>query len=375
MQLDTTGYYALGIPAYLVVIGAELALTRARGLQTYGFGDTLSNLSSGLGGLLIGLFLAPWLIALYDFAYAHLALVHYPEGSWLRWVVGIVGSDFCYYWYHRAGHRNRVLWAIHGVHHQSERFNVTVAMRQPWFADVYSWPFYALMPLLGVDTTCFFVSVSILSFYALTVHSQVFHRPGLGILVTPMTHIVHHSRNRRYFHRNFGAVFTIWDRMFGTHVDVVPEDPPIPGTPDGYRTHDGVRAQWTGWADVLGIPRDGPARADADIPPGIRAYALTQLVALSLVGTWLLWTRGQRPFACDAVVVLALLAGLTGVGGALDGRPDGLRRDVVRFVATGIAAGIAGLQVPLAGVGLAAIALVGAVGAVGVSDRREPARP
>src|SRR5205085_2826705 len=147
-RLDTSGYYALGIPAYVLLVLLELWWTKRSGLVAYRFADSFGNLSAGLGEIIIGLFIGPYLIALYDLGFEKYAFVHWPEGSWIPWVLAFLVSDFCYYCYHRAGHRVAIFWAIHGVHHQSEEFNVTVAMRHPWLSDFYSAPFYAPLPLL-----------------------------------------------------------------------------------------------------------------------------------------------------------------------------------------------------------------------------------
>src|SRR6185503_7864049 len=103
------------------------------GIAAYRFADSFGNVSAGLGEIVIGLFIGAHLIALYDWGFANYALIHWPEGSWAPWVLAFFLADFCYYVYHRAGHRFAVLYAIHGVHHQSEEFNMTVAMRHPWF--------------------------------------------------------------------------------------------------------------------------------------------------------------------------------------------------------------------------------------------------
>src|SRR6478736_10504686 len=131
-RLETSGYYALGVPAYFALIAIEYGLGRLRKQRVFGFADTISNLTAGFGELLLGLFLGPVLIGLYDFGYQHIALVHWPEGSLWPWLLAFVVSDLCYYWYHRAGHEIALLWTIHGVHHQSREFNVSVAMRHPW---------------------------------------------------------------------------------------------------------------------------------------------------------------------------------------------------------------------------------------------------
>jgi sterol desaturase/sphingolipid hydroxylase (fatty acid hydroxylase superfamily) len=344
---DSTAWYALGVPAYLLVMGLEHLLARRRGQRLYRFGDTLGNLAAGLGEVTLGLFLGPLLVALYDWGYTHLALVRWPEGSPVPWVLAFALGDLGYWVYHRAGHRVAALWAIHGVHHQSPSFNASVAIRHPWLSDTYAALFYAPLPLAGVNATQFFVAISVISFYAFTVHTQVFHRPGLGILVTPRTHIVHHAQNPRYRGRNLGAMFTVWDRLFGTHVEVDPSDPPELTPRGGYRSHDGALCQLLGWTDLAALARQTPrwtdklrvflkppgwlppgatrpvlptAREDRDIPPAVRGYALAQFTAVVLLAVDTLWRREHHPLAVQLPVAVLTVWGIASVGALLDGR-------------------------------------------------------
>lgn len=360
-RLETNGYYALGVPFYLAIIALELGLARRRGLKLYGFGDTIGSFSAGLGEIVLGLFLGPLLLGLYDFAHARMALVRWPEGSVVPWILAFFVGDLCYYWYHRAGHSVAAFWAIHGVHHQSEHFNVSVATRHPWLSDGYSFIFYAPVPMLGVPPTHFFVAISIISFYALTVHSQVFHRPGFFLFVTPATHIVHHARNKRYVNKNFGAMFTLWDRMFGTHVEVSPEDPPVLGTTFGYETHDGARAQWVFFRDILSVaaraknladkvktfvrhpgwapegqvwPKHAPARLDAAIPRGTKIYAALAFGATLVFALFVLWLRTSHPIWVQVAASLVILWGTASIGGLLDGREGAAKMETLRVVCT-----------------------------------------
>lgn len=346
-ELETSGYYALGVPFYLLLMATEMAVTRRRGLSVFRYADTIGNFSAGLGELIVGLFLGPLLIALYDFGYANLALIRWEEGSIVPWVIAFVVSDLCYYLYHRAGHRVGALWAIHGVHHQSEEFNVTIAMRHPWFSDSYSAIFYAPLPMLGVGPVQFFVAISIISFYALTVHSRTFHRPSLGIFVTPATHIVHHAHNPRYIGRNLGAMFIVWDKLFGTYATVDPADPPRLGVRSGYETHDGARAQWIFWRDLvrtarLGttwrdrlrpfvshpgwrpsgstLPAEPAARSDGAIPDAVKAHVGVQFAATLGLALYVLWLRDQHPLWMLLASASLVLWSLSTLGRLLDGR-------------------------------------------------------
>lgn len=356
--LDVNAYYALGGPICLLPVGLELWLARRRGERVYGFADTIGNLSAGLGEILVGLFLGPYLLAIYDLGYRHLALIHWPEGSPVPWVLAVVLGDLCYYWYHRAGHAVASFWAIHGVHHQSEEFNVTTAIRHPWFSDTYSWPFYIPLPLLGVTSTQFFVGITLISFYALSIHSKILHRPGFYLFTTPASHIVHHARNPRYIGKNLGAVFTLWDRMFGTHVELDPADPPQLGAKIGYLTHDGALAQWVFFRDMIAAARQAPglgnklriflgrpgwlpdgmrwparpkARLDEEIPSGLRTYVALQFPLVLGFSLYILWWRSQHPLWLRLSSSLLAFWALSSLGGLLDGRARSLPREGVRL--------------------------------------------
>jgi len=357
-RLETNGYYALGVPAYVALGALEMALARRKGVTAYRFGDTLGNLSAGLGEVVLGLFLGPWLIALYDFGFAHLALVRWPEGSWIPWGLAFLAGDLGYYLYHRAGHRVAALWAIHGVHHQTEEWNLSIAIRHPWFSDCYAAVFYAPLPMLGVPPTHFFFAIAVISFYAFTVHSNVFPRPSLYVLVTPATHLVHHARNRRYLNKNFGAMLNVWDRLFGTYAEVDPRDPPILGTTFGYGTHDGARSQWIFFARLAATARQAAtwqdrlrtwimppgwlppgahpvpverARGDEAIPRAAKLYTGLQLTLTVALALYVLWLRDAHPFWLLVAASLVILASISTLGGLLDGRASCARHELWRL--------------------------------------------
>lgn len=360
--LDTNGYYALGIPCYFLVMALEIYLTRRRGLEVYRFADTIGNFSGGMGEIVIGLFLGPALFILYCFGYENFALIHWPEGSIIPWILAFFVSDLCYWCYHYAGHHIAALWAIHGIHHQSEQFNISVALRHPWFSDSYSAIFYIPLPLLGVEPVQFFVAISIISFYALTVHSHSFNRPAFYILTTPATHIAHHCKNPNYCGKNLGAMFTIWDRLFGTYVEIDPKDPPQIGTVFGYETHDGVRSQWVffrdilhnarhtkqwknkfksffsypGWRpeDVAPLPHPH-ARGDEQIIGRLKAYVGIQFT-LPILLIFTLWVLPDFPFALKIWASVLILWSLSTLGGFLDGRSSSFVGELLRLIFSAI---------------------------------------
>jgi len=349
---DVNAYYAFAVPFCLLLVAGEVALSRHKGFGGYGIARSVCNMSGGLGEVLVVL------IGLYVFGYDGFALFDWSDQPAVAWVLAFVLGDLCYYGYHRAGHRVGGFWAIHGVHHQSDTFNYTVAMRHPWFSDVYAFVFYIPLPLAGVPVFEFFVAISVISFYAFIVHTQTYDFPSLGVLVTPGSHIVHHARNPRYLGRNLGAMFCVWDRLFGTYAKVDPDDPPILGPVDGYRSHDGAFSQFMYFGDIIGnarrsgrwwdavrglyhrpgwrpegvpAPVRAPAATPGDVPRRVQVHVLAQFGVISAYALFLLWGRDHHGLWLSLVSVGCLLFSISCLGRLLDGRPGARRWEGARL--------------------------------------------
>lgn len=359
--METTAYYAFGVPLYLLLIWIEARRARARGMPVLTLPESVGNLSAGLGTIVLGLFLGPALILLYDWAFRHVALVQWDAGSWQPWVLALVLADFGHYCHHRFDHRVAACWAVHGVHHQPEQMNYTVAMRHAWFSDLYSFPFYAILPLAGVPTMEFFIATTLLSVHALITHTEQFRFPGFGIFVTPQSHVLHHARNGPYIDKNFGAMLSIWDRMFGTYVKVDPRHAPQYGAMNGYETHDGVKSQWVLLRDLLRLARQAgswrerlrvlfgrpgsaprgamlPARSPAihtdSIARAVKLYVLAQFVLTLVLSLLVLIPRDDYAWQWQLAAALAILAALSTLGGLLDQRRGAWRAEALRCAAT-----------------------------------------
>lgn len=167
----------------------------------------------------------------YAFALQHLAVVDLPPHSLWTWVFAFVVYDLCYYWLHRCGHERNILWAAHSVHHQSEEYNLTTALRQTSTGFLLSWIFYLPLAVLGVPLVVFVSVASLNLLYQFWVHTR--HVPKLGWLewffVTPSNHRAHHAQNALYMDRNYGGVFILWDRLFGTFQEEDENEPVIFG--------------------------------------------------------------------------------------------------------------------------------------------------
>ncbi len=333
--METSTYYALGIPLYALLMLGEAWLGRRRGERVYRLADDMSNLACGMGQILAGLALGPLMLALYAYGY-ELRLFTLPTRSPLTWAVSALLVDLCYYFYHRQGHRLRVLWAVHQVHHQSDGFNFAVALRQPYVSDLYAVFFYFPLPLLGVPIEVFFACVAALSLNQITLHTRFLPRPSLGIFNTPQLHELHHARNAPYADKNFGATFIVWDRMFGTYVAPDAAITPDLGIAEGYATHDSVRAQWLGFRDLArdlrrpGARRSAPRARESDtIPRATKRRALVAFVGVTCAAGALLvfQARLSAPWlACGAV---ALVVAYHWIGVALDSERGGERVPVL----------------------------------------------
>jgi sterol desaturase/sphingolipid hydroxylase (fatty acid hydroxylase superfamily) len=209
--------YAL--PIFGICMLGEWAWGRWRGRDTYGLADTLSSLSQGLLSQAVAIVAPLFQTGLYALLQPRLALL--PATLWhgaFSWVLAVVLYDFCDYWLHRTSHESALFWAAHVVHHQSEHFNLSTALRQESLYAVMGWPFFIPMALLGVPVEHYAMAGIVVLFYQFWIHTEHIGRLGWldRVLSTPSNHRVHHAVNPVYLDRNYGAIFVIWDRLFGS---------------------------------------------------------------------------------------------------------------------------------------------------------------
>ncbi|MBS1152547.1 MAG: Sterol desaturase, partial [Myxococcaceae bacterium] len=243
---------ALAIPFFFLGIFIEWRVARARQLPVYRLGDALADMGCGIAQQLAGLFSIVALVAGLNAAWAH-RLLTLPD--WAAWVVGFVGVDFVYYWWHRLSHEVNFLWAAHGVHHQSEDYNLAVALRQSVFTSLLFFPFLAVLALLGVPPLQLGVIAALNNLYQFWIHTELIGKLGPleKIINTPSLHRVHHAINPKYLDRNHGGTFMVWDHLFGTYQPE--EEQCVYGLTHPLRSFNPVWAQLDGYWKLLQLAR------------------------------------------------------------------------------------------------------------------------
>ena len=168
-------------------------------------------------------------------------------------VAAIAAWDFIYYWNHRFMHEARYLWAIHVVHHSSERYNLSTALRQPVADSLGTFVPYGALCLAGLNPTVIERARGLNLLYQFWIHTDII--PKLGKFEegfnTASHHRVHHGRNRRYIDRNHGSILILWDRLFGTFQREEEDEPVIYGLTKNIHTDNPVTIATHEYKDIL----------------------------------------------------------------------------------------------------------------------------
>jgi len=239
-------------PVFLACIAAEAWYWRKRGVAHYTWIDTISN--AGLALMHQASDAVAWsvVIGLYWLVYQH-RLFDLPASAWTVAAL-FVAQDFFYYFFHRASHRIRWLWASHVTHHSSERLNLSTAFRQSLTYPISGmWVFWLPLAWLGFEPTNIVAVVAINLAFQFFVHTQAIGKLGWVEYVfnTPSHHRVHHARNAKYIDRNYAGVLIIWDKLFGSFVEEDPEVPCEYGIIGQVHSHNPLTLTFHEWRSML----------------------------------------------------------------------------------------------------------------------------
>jgi sterol desaturase/sphingolipid hydroxylase (fatty acid hydroxylase superfamily) len=347
---------AIATPVFFLLMAIELLVARRRGLRdAYRLNDAVNSLSLGVISEVVKLFARVLIIGIYAWLFEHVALGAWPTDAWWAWVLAIVFYDFCYYWNHRLGHESAVFWAAHVVHHQSQCYNLSTALRQTSSGALLSWIFYVPMAVAGVPPEMFAVAAIVDLLYQYWIHTEVVGKLGWfdRWFASPSNHRVHHAVNDCYIDRNYGGIFMVWDRLFGTFVEEsekcvygtrapLESWDPLWANVEVYadlvrksrhasRWRDRLRVWFMppGWqpAGVAGGPWAKPAfdvRAvrtyDPPIDARVRAFAMLQLTVAVGGAVPLLWFADELSRAALLAGALVIVGVLWATGAAMQGR-------------------------------------------------------
>jgi len=354
-------------PVFFALIFIEWGIGLLRRRNTYRLNDTLNSLSLGVLSQISAAFLQALKIGAYAWLVQRIALFTLPADSPWVWISGLLLYDFCYYWQHRLSHQVNLLWASHVVHHQSEAYNLSTALRQPSSDALFVWIFYLPMALLGYPVRVFAVIALIDLLYQFWVHTQQIGKLGWfdRVFVSPSNHRAHHGVNDIYVDKNYGGMLILWDRLFGSFIEERDDEPVVYGTRSPLRSWNPVHANLEGYGalwlgawhanrlrDKLRIwlarpgwqPMKTPAAPafdihhplyDPQLPLYGRIYCLIQFGIVLLVTTHFLGAHRSMPTLHSVAYALWLSVSLWVVGGLLEWRPHFVTFERARLLATG----------------------------------------
>lgn len=265
----------LAIPAFIFLIVVEMIYARATGKARFEPRDTAASLVMGLGnsisGVVLGGIATVWFVFIEQFALFHI--------GWALWAFALcfVLDDFVYYWSHRFAHTVRWWWADHVIHHSSQHYNLSTALRQPWLSPLSlkfiifgSW-----LVLVGFPPAMVAFVGALNLVYQFWIHTEAVPKlwaPIEAVMNTPSHHRVHHGTNPRYLDRNYAGVFIVWDRMFGTFEPERDDEPIRYGIVRNLATYNPIKIclhEWVGiYKDIRGSKSIAEALGYFFGPPG-----------------------------------------------------------------------------------------------------------
>lgn len=245
-SLDLTVYAA---PVFAVSILLENIVASKRSPDRFQIKDSITSIVMGIGSVLINLVTA--FIVLMEYTFVSQFSFFKIEPVWWSWLVLLFAEDFCYYWFHRIGHESRFFWASHVVHHSSESYNLSTAVRQTWTGTMINSAFWFPLILLGFPPAMVITQQAISLIYQFFIHTEQVKKMGILelILNTPSHHRVHHGSDLKYLDRNYAGIFIIWDRIFGSFQ--LEEEVPTYGLVKNIQTYNPIKVAYVEWWNMF----------------------------------------------------------------------------------------------------------------------------
>lgn len=237
------------IPFFIISMLLELYVTTKEKIKTYETKDAFASIAMGLGNVALGFFSKIIVLLAFMFIYDNFRLFTIPF-AWWSFVLLIFVDDFSYYWFHRISHLCRLFWASHIVHHSSQKYNLSTALRQTWSGGFYSFVFWLWLPLIGFHPGMIILQMSISLLYQFWIHTEAIDKMPKwfeSVMNTPSHHRVHHGSNPLYLDRNHAGILIIWDKLFGTFQPELEEERVIYGLTSNINTFNPIKIAFHEW--------------------------------------------------------------------------------------------------------------------------------
>ena len=362
-------YIALAIPVFFALIGVEWLYARVKREKLYRLNDSVADLSTGILDQVLGVFTKAITVGAFAWVWEHHRVAEWDASSPWTWLLCFLGVDFFYYWFHRVSHESNLPWGAHIVHHSSEEYNLSVALRQGAFQSFWSFPFYLPLAWLGFPPIVFLACSSFDTLYQFWIHTRTIGRLGPleWFMNTPSHHRVHHGCDAKYVDRNYAGTLIVWDRLFGSFQPE--EEEPVYGITKPLASWNPVWANVHHYVDLARASREAPSWRDAlqlwfrgpgwqppwvkqalygrafrtplvdgeagkyDRRPGRRAlaYAISQFLVALAGALALLWNEAELGAATRVALAAAVVWTVLDVGLLFDGRPWAVRLELLRL--------------------------------------------
>lgn len=238
------------IPFFVLTVIIEVILTVKVKMEEYEYKDAITSITMGLGNVAIGLFTKALVFGAFIFVY-QFRFFTIPF-TWWAWVLLLFAEDLAYYWNHRIAHESRLFWASHVVHHSSQKYNLSTALRQTWTGSFYTFIFWFPLMLIGFHPVMVIMQMSISLLYQYWIHTELINKMPKWFEVifnTPSHHRVHHATNPQYLDRNHAGIFIIWDKLFGTFEPEV--EKPVYGLVTNIDTYNPIKIAFIEWINMF----------------------------------------------------------------------------------------------------------------------------
>lgn len=362
------------VPAFFFLLLIELFYNYKQKAGFYRLNDSVNDMSLGLLQVVASLFTNVMLIAFYNYFFENLSvqslfgLPDIPEQSIVWYILSILIVDHQYYWFHRHCHEVGILWATHEVHHQSEEYNLTVALRQGLFQVAVTFIYFIPVAMMGIPTEMFLFAYILGIFYQYWIHTRTIDKMPSWFewaLNTPSHHRVHHGRNPKYIDKNHAGMFMFWDRMYGSFKEE--EEEPIYGITQPVNSWNPIKQnfnyfgflwrnaiQTKSWKDKIRIwfmppgwrPSDiGPAlkpkevdietykKFNPSLPNSVGFYVLAQLALLGIAFPFLSLYAEQVSLWHISGVTLIYVWALVNLGELMVSNKNAFYSDILRNIA------------------------------------------